>query len=97
MEKNISSAKEKGIKAGAICFSCFMVPWLFLLFGALLFSEGFDRQTIIGFIALIYIFILVSSFLGFSIARESRRLIIISSILVAAVPITWIILAIIVD
>jgi hypothetical protein len=93
MEKNISSAKEKGIKVGAICFSCFMIPWLLLLIAALTLSEGIDDQ-IIGFFVGILIFILISSFFGFSMSTKSKVLKIISSILVAAVPITWIILII---
>jgi len=82
--------KGKGIRAGLICFTAFMVPWLFLTFMALTTApESFRGQNIIDFCVGIFIFIFVSAFLGFSIARKSKLLKILSYLLVAAVPITW--------
>jgi|WetSurMetagenome_2_1015567.scaffolds.fasta_scaffold108267_2 hypothetical protein len=91
---NIS--KDKGINAGLICFSCFLIPYLLL---ALLFylstPEYFDVQNIIAFFVGIFIIGGISAFFGYSIAKNSKKLKIISSLIIATVPIAWIILAII--
>ena len=83
MEKNISSAKEKGIKAGAICFAAFIIPYLAVLFyfyigGVLLRLTLYD-------IVEIGIFIVASVFVGFSFSRNSKILKAISVILAATV------------
>jgi hypothetical protein len=93
MSRGTEIDKGKGIRAGLICFVAFMVPWLFLTFIALtIASESFEGQNIIAFFVGILIFIFVSAFLGFSIARKSKLLKVLSYLLVAAVPITWVIL-----
>jgi hypothetical protein len=90
MEKNVSSAKEKGTIAGAICFAGFMVPWLFFAFCSYMYSEGF----ILSFTSFekieIGIFIVASVFVGFSFSRNSKILKVISVLLAASVFLTFI-------
>jgi|WetSurSiteA1Bulk_404760.scaffolds.fasta_scaffold336696_1 hypothetical protein len=86
----MKNTKKKGIKAGIICFSVFMAPWLFAIILALVTDPaGFRGETIAGIIIGILVFAFVSAFLGYSIAKKSRILIILSSLAVVAVPIAW--------
>ena len=86
----METAKAKGIKAGIICFSVFMIPWLFFIIFALITDPyGFRAESIIGILIGIIVFAFVSSFLGYSIAKKSVILIVIASIIVAAVPVIW--------
>jgi hypothetical protein len=85
--------KRKGIRAGLICFAAFLVPWFLGVF--LFYSvapEGFQGDDLIAFLIGIIVFAFVSAFLGFSIAKKSKLLKVLSYLLVAAVPITWVIL-----
>jgi hypothetical protein len=87
----MKTAKTKGIKAGIICFSVFMVPWFgFTLLALVTDFHGFNGESIAGIIVGIIVFAFVSTVLGFSIAKKSVFLIILASLVVAAVPILWV-------
>jgi len=82
--------RKKGIIAGAICFSVFMIPWLgSIILAVITDPAGFRGETILGISIGIIIFASVASFFGYSIANKSKILIIISSVFVVAVPILW--------
>jgi hypothetical protein len=79
-----------GIIAGTICFSVFMIPWLYLIYKAFKTDpHGFRAETNIGITIGVLVFAFVSSFLGFSIAKKSVILVIIASIFILAVPAIW--------
>jgi hypothetical protein len=83
--------KEISIKAGIICFSVFMIPWLLLaLIGWIAAPEGFQSETLAAFLLGIIVFAFVSVFLGFSIFRKSKLLKLFSYVFIAAVPIAWV-------
>lgn len=87
----MKNTKAKGKKAGIICFSVFMVPWLgFVLLALITDPHGFNNESIIGILIGILIFAIVAAFLGFSIAKKSILSIILASLAVTAVPITWV-------
>jgi hypothetical protein len=92
----MQKAKQSGKRAGLICFASFMAAWLFLTW---LDSISVGLQVFTGergviFFTGICAFAGISAFFGFSIAKKSKVLIIFSAILVAALPVTWIILLI---
>jgi hypothetical protein len=90
--KNVKTKtpKQKGIKAGIICFSVFMLPWLgFLLLALITDTTGFNAESITGTLAGIIVFTLVSFFFGFSIAKKSLLLIVLSSVCVLIIPVLW--------
>jgi LPXTG-motif cell wall-anchored protein len=98
MEKGNEPNKEKGIIAGWICFSAFMVPWLFFLLLDTIdtgYMAGLTGEKGVWFFTGIGIFILISGFFGFSMSKKSRLLKVLSSLFVAAVPTIWIILFIV--
>jgi hypothetical protein len=87
----INTEKARGIKAGTICFSVFMLPWL----GCILWSlipdpTGFNGESIAGILIGIVVFAAVSAFLGFSIAKKSVILIVLASLCIVALPIWWV-------
>ena len=89
----MKNVKLKGTKAGIICFSVFMTPWLLSLILALITDiHGFRVESILGTLIGILVFAVVSAFLGFSIARKSVILIVFSSLLVVATPVCWVIM-----
>jgi hypothetical protein len=83
--------KQKwGVLAGILCFALFMIPWLYLIFSALISDpHGFRAEGVFGILIGIAIFALVSSFFGFSIAKKSALLIILSCLCILAVPAIW--------
>jgi hypothetical protein len=86
----MKAEKTGGIIGGSVCFAVFLIPWLYLIFSALRSDpHGFRAEGIIGIFIGIVIFAIVSSFLGYSISKKSIILIVISSILVLAVPAIW--------
>jgi hypothetical protein len=93
MSRGTEIDKGKGIRAGLICFAAFLIPWF--LWAFLFYSvapEGFQGDDLVAFLIGVVFFAFVSAFLGFSIARKSKLLKVLSYLLVAAVPITWVIL-----
>lgn len=86
MENN----RKKGIRAGIICFSVFMAPWLILaLFAWIAAPEGFEGETLTAFLIGISVFAFVSVFLGLSIVSNKIILKLLSYVFIAAVPIMW--------
>jgi hypothetical protein len=82
--------KRKGIIAGIICFSIFMIPWLsYLVYALVTDITGFSSESIIGTIIGVLVFAAVSSFFSYSIFKKSLLLIIISSACVLAIPLLW--------
>jgi hypothetical protein len=86
----MTTLKKWGIVSGVICFTVFIIPWLWSLVYALVTDpSGFNMESIIGTISGIIVFALVAAFFGFSIAKKSFYLIVISSVCVVAIPIWW--------
>ena len=87
----IVANKARGIKAGLICFTAFMVVWLFPIFASLFVApEALDARVLIQFIVGTGIIICISAFFGFSFATKSIVLKIISSLFVLAIPAYWV-------
>lgn len=87
----MDKAKQNGSRAGLICFSAFMAPWLILAFFAWTTApEGFQGETLAAFLIGIGVFAFVSAFLGFSVTLNLKWLKIVAYLLIAAVPIIWI-------
>ena len=87
----MKTAKTWGIKAGIVCFSVFMIPWLGCILWALIPDPtGFNGESIAGIFIGILVFAAVSAFLGFSIAKKSIILIVLACLCITGIPVWWV-------
>jgi len=87
----MEQAKQKGKKAGLICFVVLIVIWILPIFLSLMVApETLNKKFFIQFFIGTGIIAFLSAFFGFSMATKSRFLKIFSSILLASIPIYWI-------
>jgi len=95
MNTNMNSAKRRGINPGCIVFTIYSLIWLVWSFVAIFFSfQSPEAVDFLYFLAGLVVISIVSFLFGFSINRNLKKLKIVSSILVAAMPLTAIALVI---
>jgi len=79
------TSRDKGMLAGGVCFGVLMAPWAFFGYLLVLTAEGRTAWTWLIWLLGAFIIACVSALLGLGVARGSRKLIVLSSVLVTAV------------
>jgi len=78
--------RNKGLVAGVICFLLFAVPFSVVAsFSMAMSASSQMTSNIIYYLIYISVFAAISTVLGFSVAHQSKRLTIISMVLILAV------------
>lgn len=81
--------RSKGMVAGAICFLAFAMPHS-ALFWVDLAMNGYQRGTCVAWLVVMAIYAAVGSLLGVGVARRSRVLMILASVLVVSILGVWV-------